>query len=117
MPFDLKAAHKAAQTEAQAAPFEFSWGDEVFSLAPMGSWPLSISATLAGYAEAKPEDIDPQDVILCLRQIIGETDWTRFSQTVPIDALPVLIEAMSKDQVGGSMPDLSEPPERDSIPT
>jgi hypothetical protein len=117
MSFDLKAATQAAQSEAGREPFEFDWGGEHFSLPPMGLWPLSISATFAAYSELKPEDINPNEVVLCLRQIVGEDEWVRFSSTIPLDAMPILIEEMSKEQLGGSMPDLSERQEPVSIPT
>jgi hypothetical protein len=117
MSFDLKAATKAAQSEAQRAAFEFDWGEEHFSLAPMGSWPLSVSATLAAYSEANAEDINPSDVVLCLRQIVGEHEWDRFAAVIPIDAMPVLMEEMSKQGMGAGMPDLSPRPEPDSTRT
>jgi hypothetical protein len=117
MAFDLKAAHQAAQSEAQRVPFEFDWGEEHFSIPPMTSWPLSVSATLAAYSEAKPEDINPADVVLCLRQIVGEDEWPRFSAIIPLDAMPVLMEEMSKQGMGTGMPDLSSRPEPDSIRT
>lgn len=117
MSFDLRAATDAAQSEAQRAPFEFDWGAEHFSLPPMGSWPLSISATLAAYSEARPEDISAADIIICLRQIVGEDQWDRFISVIPTEAMPVLIEEMSKQQLGGSMPDLSERQEPDSTRT
>jgi hypothetical protein len=112
--FDLRAAHKAAQTEAQRERFEFTYGDEDFSLPPMGEWPISVSATMAVYADAKPEDIDPKEVVLCLRQIVGENDWPRFAGVIPMDAFPILIEQMANKYMGGSMPDLSARPEPDS---
>jgi hypothetical protein len=117
MSFDLKAATQAAQSEAQRVPFEFDWEGEHFSLPPMGLWPLSVSATFAAYAEAKTEDINPQEVLIVIRQIVGEDQWDRFIATIPLDAMPVLIEEMSKEQLGGSMPDLSERQEPASIPT
>jgi hypothetical protein len=107
MGFDLKAATNAAQSEADRAPFEFQWGSESFSLPPMGQWPLSVSATFAAFADAKVEDIDPNSVLLVLRQIVGEDQWDRFISVIPLDAMPVLIEEMSKRQLGGGMPDLS----------
>lgn len=110
MPFDLRAATHAAQSEAQRAPFEFDWGDEHFAIPPMGSWPLSVSATLAAFSDTKTEDIDPKVVVDCLKEIVGE-DWERFSRVIPLDAMNVLMEEMSKDQLGGSMPDLSSRPE------
>jgi hypothetical protein len=116
MAFDLKAAYKAASTEAQRAPFEFDWGDEHFALPPMGDWPLSISATLAAYAEATTEDINPADVVLCLRRIVGEADWDRFAAVIPMGVMPVLLEEMARTQMGATMPDLSPRPEQDSTP-
>lgn len=117
MPFDLKAATLAAQTEAQRAPFEFEWGEESFSFAPMSSWPIEISASLASLAEQKPEDIVPSDIVILLRRIVGEDEWPRFARTVPMDAMPVLMEEMSKAQLGSGMADLSPRPEPALIQT
>jgi hypothetical protein len=117
MAFDLEAATKAAQSETQREPFEFDWGEEHFSLPPMGLWPLSVSATFAAYAGAKTEDIDPGEVIIVLRQIVGEEQWDRFIATIPLDAMSVLIEEMSKRQLGGGMPDLLPRQEPASTPT
>jgi hypothetical protein len=117
MPFDLKAATEAAQSEAQREPFEFDWGEDHFSIAPMGSWPLSVSATFAAFGAADSGEIDPQDVMLCLRQIVGEDQWDRFIAVVPLDAMSVLIDEMSKEQFGEAMPGLSPRQEPVSIQT
>lgn len=115
--FDLKAATNAAKSEAEREPFEFDWGTEHFTLPPMGSWPLSISATFASYPDANTADIDPKEVLIVLRQIVGEDQWERFIACIPLDAMSVLIDEMSKRQIGGGMPDLSPRQEPASIPT
>lgn len=116
MAFDLKAATAAAETEAERAPFEFDWGQEHFSIAPIGSWPLAIAAGFAKLADQPVEDIEPAHVLALLEQIIG-ADYDRFTNTVPLSAMPVLMTEISKAQAGTDLPGLSPPPERASTPT
>ncbi len=116
MAFDLKAATEAAATEAERAPFEFDWAGEHFAIPPIGQWPLAISAGFAGMADLEPDEINPVTVLGLLEQIIG-ADYDRFAATVPLNAMPVLVTEMSKAQMGGTLPDLSPPPELASTPT
>lgn len=116
MAFDLKAATAAAQAEASRAPFEFDWGDEHFSIAPMAEWPLEISATFAAFA-GDVDKVDPVKVFEMMELIVGPETWPRFARTVPLDAIPVLIKEMSTQGAGTTMPDLSLPPELVSTPT
>jgi len=117
MPFDLKAATDAATTEAERAPFEFEWDGDKFSLPPLASWPIGISAAFAELGAADDDaDIDPAEVIHMLKAIVGE-DWPRFSAIVPMGAMPILLTEMSKQQLGGSTADLSPRPEPASTQT
>lgn len=46
-PFDLNAARAAAQREAAAEPFRFTFGANEFSIPPMTDWPLEVEVKLS----------------------------------------------------------------------
>jgi len=116
MAFDLQAATLAAQSEAERAPFEVDWGDDHFAIPNLSTWPLAVQAGFVKMADTETDQIDPAEVLALLRDVIG-ADYDRFAATVPMSAIPVLVEAMVKAQVGAAMPDFSLPPEPVSTPT
>jgi hypothetical protein len=108
--FDLKAATDAAITELERAPFEFDWGTEHFAIPPIKSWPLAVSAGFAKFGDQNPDDINPSEVLGLLEQIIG-ADYERFAHTVPMDAMPILVTEMAKQQMGTDLGGSLPPPE------
>jgi len=115
MGFDLKAAAQAAQSETDRAPFEMDWGDQHFTIPNVNTWPLAVQAGFVEMSLAERDDTNPIEVLALLKQVIGD-DYDRFAATVPIYAIPVLVNEMVK-AVGVAMPDLSPPPELVSTPT
>jgi hypothetical protein len=103
MVFDLKAATHAALTEAQAAPFDFEYDGEKFTLCNVNEWPIDVQRGFLELNEAPGDATAPANArkaLDLLADIVDSDDWDRFRRVVPMGAVPTLINQMSKQMVG-----------------
>ena len=100
-PFDLDAAADAAVTDAEAAPFAFTFKGESYTVPPSTDWPISALRKISA------GDLDGAMPVL-----LGEDAYERLSAAgLKVGDLSVLFEAIAQHSGMTDLPN-SPPPQR-----
>jgi hypothetical protein len=92
-PFDLGAAVEAARTEANSAPFVFTWKGQRYALPPFDDWPVSAM-----------DKISEGDFGPGLAELLGEKSYRRLlADGLTLGALNKLVDQAARGSGAGDL--------------
>jgi len=105
--FDLDAAVRAAQGEAEAVPFRFTYGGEDYEIPAPATWPLTAMSVLSS-----------GDLPRALAQLLGPDQFARLEASgITLGGINALFEAVGQASGLGGLPNSSAQPQPASTRT